>query len=228
MLKSDYLRVSHKMRWHQHNYFADPTWDPFLDQYRSHLLELDRIVQDTGSNLEGNVMYLHNDPTYGTPDPRFLHKRRFLAMAAQTSKHTLEIGFNAGHSALIMLTANPDLKLTAVDIGWHPYTIPCFNYLQSHFGDRIRFIHSDSLQAWPMLVGESFDFVHIDGNHEPTHLEVDLINVLTYTERGTRVLVDDINVPYLKSVVDLWRLQGWITPQGDPGPDQGFYLNNRP
>jgi len=228
MLNSQYLQVSHKMRWHQLNYFGDPKWDPFLDQYQQHLAELDRIVQASEEPLEGNVMYLHHQPTYGTPHSDFLVKRRFLAQAALTSQHLLEIGFNAGHSALIMLTANPRLRITAADIGWHSYTIPCYNYLASVFGDRIDFIHSDSLQMWPLICTRSFDFVHIDGCHEPTHLEVDLVNVLHYTARGTRILVDDVNVAYLRTAVDFWRYRGWLTPQGDPSESQGFYLNNRP
>ena len=232
MLNSQYLNHSHVMRWHQHNYFADPQWDPFVEQYREHLDRLDQLVIDTGSRVEGSLIYHHHQQQLGVPWPEFVGKRRFVAMAALGHKSVLEIGFNAGHSALIMLTANPQLKFVAVDIGWHAYAIPCFNYLHSVFGDRIEFIHSDSLQAWPFLMDRDFDLVHIDGNHEPTHLEVDLVNAMTMTRRGTRILVDDVNVPYLKSVVDFYRVRGDLIPLGDPQgqlppPEQGYYLNNR-
>lgn len=231
MLKSTYVPYSHTMQWQQHNYFADPKWDPFAEQYRDQLAALDRIVLGYTDRIEGNLIYQHNETQLGQAFPGYLAKRQFIAMCALAHQHVLEIGFNAGHSALIMLTANPRLKFTAVDIGLHPYCIPCFDYLKTQFSDRIEFIHSDSARAWPMIqgLGYQYDFVHIDGSHEPTDLAVDLVNAMTHTVKGTRILVDDVNVPYLKTVVDFYRIQGRLIPLGDgnfPGDTQALYINN--
>lgn len=77
-------------------------------------------------------------------------------------KNVLEIGFNAGFSSLLMLMANPNLKVISVDIGMHGYTVPCYNEMKTLFGDRITLVIGDSMVALPPI-NEKFDVINIDG-----------------------------------------------------------------
>ena len=107
--------------------------EPLFSMYKHHLETLNKIINDVGEPLEGNIFYEHLDPHRTELIERFFPKRAALAMFAMAHDHIVEIGFNSGFSALLMLTANPDLKLTSVDICEHKYTQPCFEYLSTMF-----------------------------------------------------------------------------------------------
>ena len=111
--------------------------EPLFSQYKHNLETLNKIINDVGEPLEGNIFYEHLDPHRTQLIEKFFPKRAALAMFAMSHDNIIEIGFNSGFSALLMLTANPNLKLTSVDICHHKYTLPCFEYLKSIFGDRI-------------------------------------------------------------------------------------------
>lgn len=59
---------------------------------------------------------------------KFLHKLKNISvfLLNKNIKHVMEIGFNAGFSALLMLMSNPNVHITCIDNGEHAYVIPCF------------------------------------------------------------------------------------------------------
>lgn len=86
-------------------------------------------------------------------------------------KHIFEIGTNAGHSAAIIMTLFPDVKVTSVDIGAHPYTRVAVEALKNKFGDRFTYIEMDTkiyfekLKAGTETFPTDVDIINIDGDH---------------------------------------------------------------
>jgi len=151
-----------------------------------------------------------------------------------TFTNAMEIGFNAGHSALLMLTANPSLKLTYIDICVHRYTTLCFEYLRSIFGDRINLINGNSLLAFPLLKSQAndFDFYIIDGGHGIDVAETDMYNVIKYGRKGSIILFDDSDNTTLRTMLSMYMLSGDIISISDPAwllknTNQMFFINNK-
>jgi hypothetical protein len=156
------------------------------------------IILSTGEKLEGNIFMLHETTEYTNV---FLEKQVNLILASsnQNIKNVLEIGFNAGFSALLMLITNPNIKLTCVDICSHRYTVLCFNKIKEIFGDRINLISGSSVDVLPRLMGSYYGLIHIDGCHLVEIAKKDIKNSLSLCKPGTLLIMDDTdNIDLLK------------------------------
>jgi len=65
---------------------------------------------------------------------------------------------------LLMLLANPTLRITAIDCD-DRFSKPAIDYLNRVFGHRITFILSDAVTALKTLPEKAFDMIHIDADH---------------------------------------------------------------
>jgi len=207
------------------HHFTDQKFDPFKEQYIEHVFELNKIVRSTGEPLEGNLCYDHlEEKLTAQLSTQYLPKRRTLALMSLMFGNVMEIGFNAGHSALLMLTANPSLRLTCVDVCEHKYTVPCYDYLKAIFGDRINLIRSNSLIAFPLLARQQkdFDLYIIDGGHGVHVAEGDLFNVIQFGKRGSVICFDDSDFPPLRVMLNMYLITGKLIPL----VDQAGYLPN--
>lgn len=188
--------------------------EPFLLRYREHLAGLNRIVIGSGERLEGSLFYFHNTRRPAQrPALRRRHKRVNYAFCAITTPNILEIGFNAGHSALLALSANPALLYRGIDIGGHGYTLPCYDYLREIFGQRIDLTIGDSRKCLPMMASSiaGFDLIHIDGGHGEDVAADDLRNSVTLGRQGARILVDDTNQHQVRLLCDYYIAKGNLT-----------------
>jgi methyltransferase family protein len=193
----------------------DPEWEPGFDQYRAHLAAINRIMMDSGVPMEGSLFTPNRRPVLPElPAPAFRAKRRNFALFCTTGSSLLEIGFNGGHSCMLALTINPDLRYTGVDIGLHAYTPPCYDYLRDVFGERLTLHIGDSRDVLPALLREPqrYDLFHIDGGHGLDAAVSDLNNVIAFDCGGAGLLVDDTPVPEIDAVCELEVLRGRITP----------------
>lgn len=195
----------------------DLNFEHTLAQNQHHFHKLDTIIQENpekGYVFEGNIFYEMS----GLPvSSRFYHKRYNLFALARKSKYIMEIGFNAGHSCLLMLIANPSCKIQCFDIGWHPYTQPCFEYLRSCFPERIEIVYGDSTKTVATFhqehPGTKFDLLHIDGGHDEDILVADLFNTRMLADRGEHiVIIDDDNIPHIHALNRLWLKNGVLSP----------------
>jgi hypothetical protein len=96
-------------------------------------------------------------------------KQLLLYNSVKNIKNVLEIGTYMGHSLLIMLLSNPNLKITCIDIS-DEYTLPAVNILNKYFNNSITFINKESLIALESI-NDKFDFFHVDGHHENKYIE---------------------------------------------------------
>jgi len=125
--------------------------------------------------------------------------------------NVLEIGFNAGFSALLMKLSYPDLKLTCIDINYHHYVQPCFNQISRDF-DNINIILESSHKALQKLQNDKkfYDLIHIDGDHSLEGATKDFENCLKLAKKGTII----INYHVLYIYIDFLRLSNKIIFQG--------------
>ncbi len=109
--------------------------------------------------------YLFDGKTYEY-DVESYEKQELLFQKAKHATHALEVGSYVGHSLLIMLLANPELRITSIDID-NKFTGPAVKLLNERFGNRVRFIHAHSEVGLSKLLeeGAKFDFFHLDGDH---------------------------------------------------------------
>jgi hypothetical protein len=192
--------------------FKDPTYEPFFEEYSHHLTELTSILCKFDV-IEGNTFGIHGDSLSTYPSPVLLPKRQSLALLAMSKENLLEIGFNAGHSALLLLTANPNLRYTAIDVNWNPYVEECFAYLKSNFGGRINLIIGDSVSELPTLLmaDNSFDSYIIDGGHSVATANSDITNIISYAKNNSILCFDD-SVNELRALLNFHILDGKLIP----------------
>jgi predicted O-methyltransferase YrrM len=179
-----------------------------IDDYMSwmrlnekHLNTIHNICLNCGETIEGNCFYEH-----GTLNRiiEFIPKQMNHLTLGAVSNNILEIGFNAGHSTLLYLTSNPNSKITSFDLCEHSYTLPCLEYLQKHFPNRINFVCGDSTQTLPEYIRNNpshrFDLIHIDGGHDKEIAEKDFMNC--YEIASNIIIFDDTNSPILNNIFD--------------------------
>ena len=191
----------------------------FFEEYRPHLDALLNIIKDIGEPLEGNIFYKHLDPNPGHQlVERFLPKRAALAMFAMAHQDIVEVGFNAGFSALLTLTANPNLKLTSVDICEHQYTMPCYEYLMNAFPGRISLVKGDSRQVLASVLKNDKDLTGyiIDGGHGIDVAEEDLRNIIQFANKDAVLCFDDSDFADLRLMLNLYMMSGHLTSLWDP------------
>lgn len=129
-------------------------------------------------------------------------------------KYVLEIGFNAGHSALFFLQNLEDLKLfISCDIGFHTYTESVAKQLEKQYPDIFCFLKGDSefmLQAFRKTHPEiKFDLIFIDGAHDYKHAFLDILYCKSLSHDQTIVLIDD-SINEVKKAVDLFVMMGCL------------------
>jgi hypothetical protein len=179
------------------------------------LNDLQKIIIDSHESLEGNSFYVHASLQL-YPD-LYSKQLNLYWCGQQAATHICEIGFNAGHSVLLLLLGRPltPLTFTVFDIGEHRYTEPCFNYVKSQFNHvAFEFIKGDSTVTMPSWIDthkESvgiYDVVHVDGGHSEHCISNDMKNAHLLVKVNGILIIDDTNIPYINSYVDQYIRTG--------------------
>ena len=122
-------------------------------------------------------------------------KQQLLNSIASRANTFLEIGFNAGHSANIILGANPNLKLVSFDLGSHDYVLKGKEYIDKMYPNRHTLILGDSKDTLTQYVNENkgrvFDALFIDGGHEYEIAKSDMLNCLKLAHEKSIIIMDD-------------------------------------
>ena len=158
------------------------------------------IINNSGELLEGNVFMYHQTTIYVD---FYIDKAKNISNLSINSniKNAMEIGFNSGFSALLMLISNPNLHVTCYDLGDHSYALPCYEKIKETFGNRLSLIIGDSRETLK-TVDDTYDLIHIDGGHSVDVAENDIINSYRMSKQGTVIIMDDYNMQHL---FDLWN-----------------------
>ena len=143
--------------------------------------------------------YLFDGGTYRY-DATTAPKQQLLARVAAEVDSVLEIGTYLGHSLLVMLAANPKLRVTTIDIE-DTFAAPAVEVIKRHFPKaKIDFVHGSSLVVLAKLA-DTYDLFHIDGTHEPPQVQQEWQAVLLRRSSNlVKVVFDDVDTIW--SVVD--------------------------
>jgi hypothetical protein len=197
---------------------VNPETEPFFEEYRNILEELHRVAMSTGEEIEGSLFNAHMVREMPlTPLEVYRYKRRNYVKYVASGSRLLEVGFNAGHSALLALTANPYLTYTGVDIGKYRYTHLCYEFLKKKFGSRINVFMGDSRELLPRVESGSFDLIHIDGGHSAAVSHADLASLIKIASINSHILFDDASADYIIPVVSFYILTGHLSSEQLPG-----------
>jgi len=163
--------------------------------------------------LAGNLFYTRTDVSNGFILNRgFKSKRENIYNLCKTSKRVLEVGFNAGHSALLILHSNPNVELYCFDICMHPYTKPCFNYLKNIFKDRIKLIEGDSFKTLKTFFDNetiNFDLFHHDGCHSIESISHDITIFNNFSILNNIIIIDDTNDKIREYINSFCKENNW-------------------
>ena len=193
----------------------------FAEPFRLRLRRIAELVKQSGERLEGNIFYadLDDRDLDRPPDNALAAARRNAWRAVRFKERLLEVGVNAGHSALLALSSNPRLEYYGVDIMSHAYTAECVDFLKGEFPGRVHLFTGDSREVLPWLVSRraelAFDIFHVDGGHTDDVCRSDMGNCIRMAggHRGRHVLLDDIHASWIFDVYCEFVSQGDLTTE---------------
>lgn len=115
-----------------------------------------------------------------------------LAHACRGKRLYVETGFNLGHSALVALSADPDIQVVSFELGEHPSSRQACDIIQSAFGqDRVRVVWGDSTETVPKEPPLGADILFIDGGHSYNVALDDLRNMKRHAKVSDHLLIMD-------------------------------------
>lgn len=108
-----------------------------------------------------------------------------------TVKHVVEVGFNAGHSSIVILSSNKDLFLDSFTLQAVKEGV---DFVSSTYPGRFNITMGNSqitLKNWlPTVPAGYIDLMIIDGNHDYPAPREDFLLLLTRAHVGTRYIFD--------------------------------------
>ena len=177
------------------------------------LKKLNRIVSSFDEKFEGSIFYFDGDKERDTLCPMFKQKRIDFSEYSTVHPIMIEVGVNAGHSALLALSSNKKLTYIGIDILYHQYTLPCIKVLKKYFPNRVYFQPGDSRDVlpniydlYPHLKNQPITWV-IDGGHDPKVADLDIQNVITLAGNKDLLIFDDIQQKPLHAVVEKYVIK---------------------
>jgi hypothetical protein len=185
-------------------------------ELEKHLKNIEYIVFNCNEPLEGNSFYYHNSYARG---PEMLNKQLNLFwMGTNMKTKVCEIGFNAGHSALLFLLGRNSptpLNFTIFDIGDHSYVKPTLEYVKTQFSYvNFEYIEGDSSKTIPLWIKDNsdmcgtFDVVHVDGGHTEDCIKNDIFNASFLVKLGGYLIIDDTNFEHINKYVNEYLSTG--------------------
>ena len=131
-----------------------------------------------------------------------------------SANFVMEIGFNAGNSALYFLNKCPNAKMISVDLGLHSYVFYSKLFIDTKFPGRHLLLTGDSYQQVKTLcdfTNQKFDYIFIDGHHSYVSAHYDITNCRNLSSKDTKIILDNVaphrgsgNGPYV-ALLNLYR-----------------------
>jgi hypothetical protein len=192
-------------------------------------LKINKIILDLESiigkcdDFEGNCFYINK--TF-TKSVELINKqvnlyslgilyRGSLESESQIDVSTCnicEIGFNAGHSSLLLLLDNKskNISMTIFDINTHTYVNECYRYICNIFPNvKFEFLEGDSTITIPEWISktknyEFFDIIHVDGGHQKEVIVNDFANSIKMLKKNGIIIIDDIQKEHINELVNMY------------------------
>jgi predicted O-methyltransferase YrrM len=184
-------------------------YDLYHSEKDKHVECIKQIIIDSNETPEGNIFYPHK--TLDLLPTLKAKQANLFWFGKQATTKLCEIGFNAGHSAMVMLLGrnSTPLEFTIFDIVEHKYTMPCYNYVKSQFSYvSFEFIEGDSTKTMPEWIrlnsslAGTYDVVHLDGGHSEHCIMNDIKHSDILVKKGGIIIIDDTNLMHINAHVD--------------------------
>jgi hypothetical protein len=181
------------------------------DEKQIYLDDLKNIITKNDSYFEGNCFYY--DATLNIYPELYSKQLNLFWCGKQAIENICEIGFNAGHSTMLMLLGrnNTPLNFTIFDIGHHSYTKPSFDYIKSKFSHvNFEYVEGDSTTTMPEWINNhkelmyKYDLVHVDGGHTEHCISNDIKNADLLVKKNGIIIIDDTDNSQINKYVDLY------------------------
>ena len=178
---------------------------------QKYLYDLETIINNSNTSLEGNCFYHHK--TLNLYQNLYTKQLNLFWCGKQANLRICEIGFNAGHSTMLLLLGRntTPLDFTIFDIGDHNYTKPCVEYIKNNFSHiNFEYIEGDSIKTIPKWINNNknliwtYDVVHVDGGHMDECISNDMKNADLLVRNNGIIIIDDTNDPNINKYVDLY------------------------
>jgi predicted O-methyltransferase YrrM len=188
--------------------------DILTQEVRNHISNIAQILDSIGERVEGNLICdITSDNLVDSRNEAKIHNLLKLAVGKST---ICEIGVNAGHSLLLMVSVNPTAEYLLFDLGGHAYTRPCVEYIKKAYpSTKITEVYGDSNITLRDYVKANelniFDMIHIDGGHETQTVMSDFIYTQFMLKQDGIVIFDDYNFGNIREVVDYYVQRQVIT-----------------
>jgi predicted O-methyltransferase YrrM len=188
--------------------------DIISQEVKDHLFNINNILNEIGIIVEGNLIC--EVTTDNLIDVRNESKIHNLLKLSENKSKICEIGVNAGHSLLLMLSVNPTAEYLIFDINRWSYTEPCMEYIKSAYpSTKITEIYGDSNITLKEYIKSNelhtFDLIHIDGGHDTTTVENDFFYTKELITKDGVIIFDDYDYDNIKSVVNNYINKGVIS-----------------
>lgn len=197
--------------------FVKKSYDEKKNVLDVHLNNLHDIIVKSDCPLEGNSFYFHLT-TYKCNE--FYNKQVNLFWVGSNNsncKRICEIGFNAGHSTLLMLLnrENSPIDYTIFDLGEHAYVKPALEHIKNSFTHvNFEYTEGNSIETIPLWIEnnknlcQQYDIVHVDGGHIEECIKNDLMNAVKLVKIGGIVIIDDTNDNIINHYVNQYLSTG--------------------
>ena len=195
--------------------------EAFSEVFRQRLERINDIVKHSGEPLEGNIFYRDGEERYVERPPAddLAPARRNVWRAVRFKERLLEVGVNAGHSALLALSSSPRLEYYGVDILAHAYTLDCVDFLKGEFPGRVHLFPGDSREVLPWLAEQRdelwFDILSVDGGHTSEICLSDMSNCVRIAkgQKGRHLLLDDVHASWIFDIYCEFVARGDLTTE---------------
>lgn len=183
------------------------------------------MLANNNDFLEGGCVYSHLTMK---PIPELIPKQRNLAKCGRMYgiDRIAEIGFNAGHSTVMLLESlkNRSITYTLFDICEHAYTKPCLEVVRSEFPlVTFELIEGDSRMTLPIWTNanlqraQTYDIVHVDGGHDTSCLLIDIAFGSLLTRKGGVMIVDDTDQVHIDAITERYVRSGLFVDVSECG-----------
>jgi hypothetical protein len=193
----------------------DVEYERYNDTKEKMIQDIHNIILKSNEILEGNSFYQHQ--TLNILPELYAKQTNLFQFGKKTNTRICEIGFNAGHSTMLMLLGREKTACdyTIFDIGEHAYTRPCYEYLKNVFSHiQFELQEGDSTVTMPEWIRKNpdqigtYDLIHVDGGHTEHCISNDMKNSDILAKVGCYIIIDDTNIPYINYYVDQYISSG--------------------
>ena len=180
----------------------------------AHISHIGNILNEIGERVEGNLICDVSADNF--TDKGNESKIYNLLKLSENKSKICEIGVNAGHSLLLMISNNPTAEYLIFDLNAHIYTKPCMEYIKNAYpSTKITEVYGDALLTLKEYVKNNelhtFDLIHVDGGHGMHNVVSDFIYTQELLTTEGIVVFDDYNYNNIRDVIDYYINRQVIT-----------------